>query len=83
MTRRFLCAFALALAGWLASPVALQADTAAIALAKSAVLEGNVAYLQVSEVGKNWRRKSARRRARWRFPTNRGDGPGFAVCGRR
>ena len=53
MTRRFLCAFASALAGWLASPVALRADTAATALAKAAVFDGNVAYLQVSEVGKN------------------------------
>jgi hypothetical protein len=53
MTRHFLGVFVLALAAGLATQMPLRADTSPTALAKSAVLDGNVAYLQVSLVGKN------------------------------
>jgi hypothetical protein len=53
MTRHFPGVFVLALAVWLAAQMPLQADTASTVLVKSAVLDGNVAYLQVSQVGRN------------------------------
>jgi len=53
MTRRFSRLLILALAGLLAAQIASRADAAAAALAKSVVLEGNVAYLRVGQVGKN------------------------------
>jgi len=53
MTRHFLWIFAVALAGLLAAQISSRADTANTALAKSAVLESNVAYLRVGRVGKN------------------------------
>ena len=53
MTQRFAWVFVLALAGLLAAQIASRADAAAAALAKSTVLEGNVAYLRVGQVGKN------------------------------
>ena len=43
----------MALAGLLAAQFSPQAGAADASLAKSAVLEGNVAYLQVGQVGKN------------------------------
>ena len=53
MTRRFSKPLVLALAGLLAAQIASRADAAAAALAKSVVLEGNVAYLRVGDVAKN------------------------------
>jgi hypothetical protein len=53
MTRRSLWIFVLALAGLLAAQISSRADTTNTALAISAVLEGNVAYLRVGQVGKN------------------------------
>ena len=53
MSRRFPWVFVLVLAGLLAAQIASRADAAAAALAKSVVLEGNVAYLRVGQVGKN------------------------------
>ncbi len=53
MSRRFPWIFVLALAGLLAAQIASRADAAAAGLAKSVVLEGNVAYLRVGQVGKN------------------------------
>ena len=53
MTRRSLWIFVVALAGLLAAQFSSRADTTQTALAKSAVLEGNVAYLQVGQIGKN------------------------------
>ena len=53
MTRRFPWIFVLALAGSLAAQIASRADAAAAALAKSTVLEGNVAYLRVGQVGES------------------------------
>jgi hypothetical protein len=53
MTRRSQWIFVLTLAGSLAAQLASRAATTDNALAKSAVLEGNVAYLQVGQVGKN------------------------------
>jgi hypothetical protein len=53
MTRRFSRLLILALAGLLAAQIASRADAAAAALAKSVVLEGNVAYLRVGDVAKN------------------------------
>jgi hypothetical protein len=53
MTRRFSNFFVLALAGLLAAQIASRADSLDTALAKSVVLEGNVAYLRVGQVGKN------------------------------
>lgn len=53
MTRRFSNVLVLALAGWLAVQMSSRAAVADTALTKSAVLESNVAYLQVSRVGKN------------------------------
>jgi hypothetical protein len=53
MTRRFSKLLVLALAGLLAAQIASRADAAAAALAKSVVLEGNVAYLRVGDVAKN------------------------------
>jgi hypothetical protein len=50
MTRHFSGPFVLALAGWLAAPVLSRADLTNLALAKSEILEGNVAYLRVSHV---------------------------------
>jgi len=50
MTRHFFSHFGLALAGLLAAPVLLRADMTKMALAKSEILEGNVAYLRVSHV---------------------------------
>ena len=52
MTRRFSTLSALALAGLLAVQFSSRA-AAENSLAKSAVLEGNVAYLQVGQAGKN------------------------------
>jgi hypothetical protein len=43
----------MALAGLLAAQISSRADTTNTALVKSAVLESNVAYLRVSQVGKN------------------------------
>ena len=43
----------MALAGLLAAQFSLRADTTDTALVKSAVLESNVAYLRVGQVGKN------------------------------
>ena len=43
----------MALAGLLAAQISSRADATDAALAKSAVLEGNVAYLRVGQVGKN------------------------------
>jgi len=53
MTRRSLWIFAMALAGLLAAQISSRADNTNTALVKSAVLEGNVAYLRVGQVGKN------------------------------
>jgi len=53
MTRRSLWIFILSLAGLLAAQFSLRADTTDTAPVKSAVLEGNVAYLRVGQVGKN------------------------------
>jgi hypothetical protein len=53
MSRRFSKLFVLALAGLLAAQIASRADSLDTALAKSVVLEGNVAYLRVGQVGKN------------------------------
>jgi hypothetical protein len=53
MTRCPLWIFVAALAGLLAAQISLRADVTDTALAKSAVLEGNVAYLRVGQVGKN------------------------------
>jgi hypothetical protein len=53
MTRRSLWIFVMALAGLLAAQFSLRADTTDTALVKSAVLESNVAYLRVGQVGKN------------------------------
>ena len=53
MTRRFSTLAALALAGLLAAQIPSRAAAAENSLAKSAVLEGNVAYLQVGRVGSN------------------------------
>lgn len=53
MTRHVPGIFVLALAAGLATQMPLRADTAGTALVKSTVLDGNVAYLQVSQVGKN------------------------------
>jgi hypothetical protein len=52
MTRRFLNLFVLSQALLLAAQIPSRGDTAD-ALAKSAVLENDVAYLRVGEVGKN------------------------------
>jgi hypothetical protein len=53
MTRRSLWILVMVLAGLLAAQISARADTADAALAKSAVLESNVAYLQIVRVGKN------------------------------
>jgi len=53
MIRHSLWIFVLALAGLLAAQIASRADTKDAALAKSAVLESNVAYLRVGQVGEN------------------------------
>jgi len=53
MSRRFPWIFVLALAGLLAAQIVSRADTAAAALAKTGILEGNVAYLRVGQVGKS------------------------------
>jgi len=53
MTRRFPWTFVVALAGLLAAQISLCADAPGIALVKSSILEGNVAYLEVSQVGTN------------------------------
>ena len=53
MSRRFSKLFVLALAGSLAAQIASRADAPAAALAKSIVLEGNVAYLRVGDVAKS------------------------------
>ena len=53
MTRRFSKLLVLALASLLAAQIASRADSLDTALAKSVVLEGNVAYLRVGQVGKN------------------------------
>ena len=53
MTRRFPWIFVLALAGLLAAQIASRADSVGTGLAKAVVLEGNVAYLRVGQVGKN------------------------------
>ena len=53
MIRRSSWIFVLALAGLLAAQISLRADATDTALAKSAVLESNVAYLRVGQVGKN------------------------------
>ena len=53
MTRRFSTLSALALAGLLAVQMPSRAAAAENSLAKSAVLEGNVAYLQIGRVGSN------------------------------
>ena len=53
MTRRFLNLPVLALAFLLAAQNPLRADATNSALAKSAVLENDVAYLRVGEAGKN------------------------------
>ena len=50
MTQRFLRPLILALAGLLAAPVLSRAVATNLALAKSEILEGNVAYLRVSHV---------------------------------
>jgi hypothetical protein len=50
MTQRFFKLLILALAGLLASPVLSRADMTNMALVKSEILEGNVAYLRVSHV---------------------------------
>jgi hypothetical protein len=53
MTRHFFRPLVLALAGLLAAQIPPCADAADSPLARSAVLEGNVAYLQIGQVGKN------------------------------
>jgi hypothetical protein len=53
MTRRFFRPLVLALAGLLAAQIPSRADTTNTALVKSAVLEGNVAYLRVGQIEKN------------------------------
>ncbi|MGA3285501.1 MAG: hypothetical protein ABSD57_13725 [Verrucomicrobiota bacterium] len=50
MTQRFFRPLILALAGLLAAPILSRADMTNLALAKSEILEGNVAYLRVSHV---------------------------------
>ena len=50
MTRHFFSHFSLALAGLLAAPALSRADMTNMALAKSEILESNVAYLRVSHV---------------------------------
>ena len=50
MTQRFFRHFGLALAGLLLAPILSRADTTNLALAKSELLENNVAYLRVSHV---------------------------------
>jgi hypothetical protein len=50
MTRHFFSHFGLALAGLLAAPILSRADVTNPALAKSGILESNVAYLRVSHV---------------------------------
>lgn len=50
MTQRYFRLLALGLTGLLAARGALSADTAALALTKSEILEGSVAYLRVSHV---------------------------------
>ena len=52
MTWRFLWIFAVALAGLLAAQCSSRANTTD-ALAKSAILEGNVAYLRIGQVETN------------------------------
>jgi len=53
MTRRFSKLLILSLAGLLALQISSRADTTDTALVKSAVLEGDVVYLQVGQVGTN------------------------------
>lgn len=53
MTRRFSRFLVGALTGWLAAQLPPRAGAADAALTKSTVFEGNVAYLQVGQVGKN------------------------------
>ena len=53
MIRRFSRLLILALAGLLTAQISLRADTTNAAPVKSAILESNVAYLHVSQVGKN------------------------------
>jgi hypothetical protein len=53
MTRRSPWIYVAALAGLLAVQISSRADTTDTALAKSAVLESNVAYLRVGQVKKN------------------------------
>jgi hypothetical protein len=50
MTQRFFRLLILALAGLLAAPVLSRADVTSLALAKTEILENNVAYLRVSHV---------------------------------
>ncbi|MGD0744209.1 MAG: hypothetical protein ABSA45_03550, partial [Verrucomicrobiota bacterium] len=50
MTRHFPGHYVLAVAGLLAAPIFSRADTTNLALAKSEILESNVAYLRVSHV---------------------------------
>jgi hypothetical protein len=50
MTRHFFSHFGLALVGLLAAPILSRADTPNLALAKSGILESNMAYLRVSHV---------------------------------
>jgi hypothetical protein len=53
MSPRFSRLLILGLAGLLAAQIPSRADAAAAPLAKSAILEGNVAYLRVGQVEKN------------------------------
>ena len=53
MTRRFFKYLVLSLAGLLVAQNSLRADAPGAVPVKSAVLEGNVAYLEVSQVGTN------------------------------
>lgn len=53
MTIRSQRIFILVLTGWLAAQIPLRADATGSALEKYAVLEGNVAYFQVGQVGTN------------------------------
>ena len=53
MSPRFSRLLILGLAGLLAAQIPSRADAAAAPLAKSAILEGNVAYLRVGHAGKN------------------------------
>jgi hypothetical protein len=50
MTQRFFVLLIVALAGLLAAPISSRADMPNLALAKSAILESNVAYLRISHV---------------------------------